>query len=73
MNTPQRSRGNPTPPDALSYSAPALKPRRTLFYILVLAMLAWMGVLLILYFKTIYPTRANAPAPPVPAQTAPRQ
>ena len=39
---------------------PPLKPRRALFVWLILGFLIWVGVLVALYFKTVYPARHPA-------------
>ncbi|MDB5301406.1 MAG: hypothetical protein JWO87_3069 [Phycisphaerales bacterium] len=38
---------------------PPLKPRRTLFWILAVLVVAWLITLLVIYFITIYPNRAK--------------
>ena len=42
---------------------PPLRPRRRLFYGLLGVLALWIVALLILYFKTVYPTRDQQPAP----------
>ncbi len=41
---------------------PPLKPSATLFKVLLLGFAVWLGVLLTLYFKTVYPLRHQAPS-----------
>ena len=36
---------------------PPLKPRPKVFWVLFCAWIVWAGVLLVLYFKTVYPYR----------------
>ena len=36
---------------------PPLKPHKKLFIVLLAAFVVWVGVLLGLYFKTVYPAR----------------
>lgn len=40
------------------------KPRPKLFAFLLIAFAIWLGILLTLYFKTVYPMRYPASAPP---------
>ena len=47
---------------------PPLKPRRKMFILLLLAFLAWVGLLLGLYFKTVYPMRHPKGEPPAIAK-----
>lgn len=47
---------------------PPLKPRRKLFVLLLLAFFAWVGLLVALYFKTVYPLRHPVGEPPVMGQ-----
>ncbi len=50
------------PSKAISYTI-ALKPRPRLLLLFSLVLALWIGVLLTLYFKTVYPTRHNRTLP----------
>ena len=59
---PSNDPGNrPKPENRDSLSAPygfrPLKPRRTLFAVLAFLLIVWLAVLLLMYFKTVYPLR----------------
>jgi len=69
QNSPGSSKGTQTATKAGPSAAgepfpPPLKPRRTMFFLLLLAFLAWVGLLLGLYFKTVYPMRHPKSEPP---------
>ncbi|HSI34797.1 MAG: hypothetical protein ACAI43_20725 [Phycisphaerae bacterium] len=58
------------PPAAAAAKVPVepvrpLKPRRTLFAVLLLFFLLWVGALVFMWWKTVYPMRhpAQQPAP----------
>ena len=52
--------------------APApFKPLPTLFKVLLVGFALWLGALLTLYFKTVYPLRHDASATPAAAATRP--
>jgi hypothetical protein len=70
---PPRGAGSPAP-DAPpvrepAVSLPPLKPRPRLFYGLLTAFALWVGVLLGLYFFTVYPTRVESASPPADTPT----
>jgi len=48
-----------------------LKPRRGLFVLSLCAFAAWIGVLLWVYFTTVYPSRHTPTQPPRPRATVP--
>ncbi len=50
--------GKPRSSRAPALLGPPLQPRRTALVILLVSMAVWVGGLLTLYFKTIYPNRA---------------
>lgn len=62
----------PAPEKRDSSSAPhgirPLKPRRTLFAVLAFILIVWLAVLLLMYFKTVYPLRHG----PTKVQEKPR-
>ena len=54
---PRPGGGGATPaPDPFP---PQLRPRKGLFVALCAALLVWLGFMLVLYFTTIYPNRAE--------------
>lgn len=42
---------------------PPLRPRKSLMIALGLILLIWMGILLAMYFRTVYPLRHENPRP----------
>ena len=42
--------------------APPLRPHKTLFMVLLVIFMVWVGVLVGLYFKTVYPARHGGSA-----------
>ena len=59
---PTQHSPEPTTP-APAVPAPPLQPRPTLFKVLCAAFALWVGFLVVLYFKTVYPGRSTAPRP----------
>ncbi len=49
---------------------PALKPRRGLFTILMVALAVWVGFLLALYFTTVLPREKEQLKPPTTSASA---
>lgn len=48
-----------------------LKPRRTLFAVLAFILIVWLAVLLLMYFKTVYPLRHGAEKKPTNLRVMP--
>jgi hypothetical protein len=36
---------------------PPVRPRKAVFIVMCILFLAWIGVMLLIYFKTVYPIR----------------
>ena len=51
-----KSREDAPPPPGVEFKPP-LKPHRGLFILLCVVLAVWVGVLLVMYFKTVYPER----------------
>lgn len=52
-----KSKPEPTPVAPTAQCAPLLKPHPKLFAAIMVIFAIWLGVLLTLYFKTVYPER----------------
>jgi hypothetical protein len=57
---PKAPSSAPAIPSAPSPAVQPFKPRPVLFAVLMLLFLIWVSVLLIMYFKTVYPHRHPA-------------
>ena len=60
MSKQQKGKSRPEPapaPPAAAQCAPLLKPHPRLFAAIMVTFAIWLGVLLTLYFKTVYPER----------------
>jgi hypothetical protein len=57
-------------PSQGEFTCAPLKPRPKLFAILLIAFVIWLGVLLALYFKTVYPQRYPSTAATRPGASA---
>jgi len=67
--TPEKKPTSVAPPGVTF--KPPLKPRRGLFYALLGLLGVWVGVLLSLYFLTVYPNRHQHVEPSNAVQTPP--
>ena len=63
-------KGSASREDVTPQPAP-LRPHRKLFFALLLVFLVWVGVLLAMYFKTVYPQRHGHPSMGVGTATRP--
>ena len=56
---------------------PPLRPRRGIFYALLALLALWITVLVVMYFRTVYPTRnqqpSEIPAAPLKGEPVPRR
>ena len=68
LNPPSSSSPTAQTPDP-SVFRPPFKPRPKLFFGLLGLLVIWVGVLLILYFTTVYPQRGEHLHPVTPAPT----
>ena len=64
--SPAASSGSPASAKPAA-PVPPLKPRRGLFVALLVIFVAWVVVLLGMYFKTVYPARHQSPVTTGPA------
>ena len=65
------SRSNEAASSHQSIPIKPLKPRRGLFVLSLCVFAAWVGVLLWVYFTTVYPSRHTPTQPPRPRATVP--
>lgn len=61
-NRDRQSSTPPPPPGPITYTT-ALKPRRKMLVLLSIIFALWVGLLLTLYFTTVYPTRHDGTLP----------
>ena len=61
---------NPKPAPEPPPTCAPLEPRPKLFALLMLAFVVWLGILLTLYFKTVYPERHPSAATTRPGASA---
>ncbi|HEX5244229.1 MAG TPA: hypothetical protein VFW23_13275 [Tepidisphaeraceae bacterium] len=73
---PSSDPGNRSAPEnrdssSVSHGIRPLKPRRTLFAVLAFVLIVWLAVLLLMYFKTVYPLRHGADKKPTNLRVMP--
>jgi hypothetical protein len=67
---PQQPKPAPPPPPPPDITCAPLTPRPKLFAAIMVTFAIWLGVLLTLYFKTVYPERHPSAATTRPGASA---